>query len=68
MSGVTGFFAGSWLAHRIGHSIFDSQITIEPVLFPIIMAIAVVVTFAGSAAAIRRAVKFDPVFALRGDA
>jgi putative ABC transport system permease protein len=66
--GLTGFFAGSWLAHRIGRSIFDSQITIEPVLFPIIMAIAVIVTFAGSAAAIRRAVKFDPVFALRGDA
>ena len=67
-SGFTGFFAGSWLAHRIGYSIFASQITIEPILFPIIMAIAVAVTFAGSAAAIRRAVKFDPVFALRGDA
>src|SRR5215470_3208418 len=68
LSGLTGFFAGSWLAHRIGHSIFASQITIEPILFPIIMAIAVAVTFAGSAAAIRRAVKFDPVFALRGEA
>jgi putative ABC transport system permease protein len=68
LSGFTGFFAGSWLAHRIGRSIFDSQITIEPILFPVIMAIAVLVTFAGSAAAIRRAVKFDPVFALRGDA
>jgi putative ABC transport system permease protein len=67
-SGFTGFFAGSWLAHRIGYSIFASQITIEPIVFPIIMAIAVAVTFAGSAAAIRRAVKFDPVFALRGDA
>ena len=67
-SGLSGFFAGSWLAHRIGYSIFASQITIEPILFPIIMAIAVAVTFAGSAAAIRRAVKFDPVFALRGDA
>ena len=66
--GVIGFFAGSWLAHRIGRSIFDSQITIQPVLFPVIMAIAVIVTFAGSAAAIRRAVRFDPVFALRGDA
>ena len=53
--GVIGFFAGSWLAHRIGLSIFDSQITIQPVLFPVIMAIAVIVTFAGSAAAIRRA-------------
>ena len=66
--GVTGFFAGSFLAHRIGRSIFDSQITIQPVLFPMILAIAVIVTFAGSAAAIRRAVRFDPVFALRGDA
>ncbi len=66
--GVAGFAAGSLLAHQIGRSIFNSQISIEPVLFPIILAIAVVVTFAGSAAAIRRAVKFDPVFALRGEA
>jgi putative ABC transport system permease protein len=66
--GVAGFFAGSLLAHRIGRSIFDSRITIQPVLFPVILAIAVMVTFAGSAAAIRRAVQFDPVFALRGDA
>src|SRR5215472_15476693 len=67
-AGVTGFFAGSFLAHRIGRSIFDSQITIQPVLFPVILAIAIMVTFAGSAAAIRRAVQFDPVYALRGDA
>jgi len=66
--GTTGFIAGSILAHRIGRSIFASQITIQPVLFPVILAIAVIVTFAGSAAAIRRAVQFDPVFALRGDA
>jgi putative ABC transport system permease protein len=66
--GVTGFLAGSFLAHRIGRSIFASQIEIQPVLFPVILAIAVIVTFAGSAAAIRRAVQFDPVFALRGDA
>ncbi|MBI3476165.1 MAG: ABC transporter permease [Acidobacteria bacterium] len=68
IGGVAGFAAGSMLAHQIGRSIFNSQISIEPVLFPIILAIAVFVTFAGSAAAIRRAVKFDPVFALRGEA
>jgi putative ABC transport system permease protein len=68
LGGLIGFFTGSWLAHRIGRSIFDAQITVQPVLFPVIMAIAVIVTFAGSASAIRRAVKFDPVFALRGDA
>jgi putative ABC transport system permease protein len=65
--GIAGFSAGALLAHQIGQSIFNSQISIEPVLFPIIIAIAVFVTFAGSAAAIRRAVKFDPVFALRGE-
>ena len=67
VGGVAGFSAGALLAHQIGRSIFNSQISIEPVLFPIILAIAVFVTFAGSAAAIRRAVKFDPVFALRGE-
>ncbi len=67
VGGVAGFSAGALLARQIGRSIFNSQISIEPVLFPIIIALAVFVTFAGSAAAIRRAVKFDPVFALRGE-
>jgi putative ABC transport system permease protein len=67
VGGVAGFSAGALLARQIGRSIFNSQISIEPVLFPIILAIAVFVTFAGSAAAVRRAVKFDPVFALRGE-
>jgi putative ABC transport system permease protein len=67
LGGIVGFAGGSLLAHQIGRSIFNSQISIEPVLFPVILAIAVFVTFAGSAAAIRRAVKFDPVFALRGE-
>lgn len=67
LGGVVGFGVGSLLAHRIGESIFNSQISIPPVLFPVILAIAVIVTFAGSAAAIRRAVGMDPVFALRGE-
>ena len=68
LGGILGFAGGTLLARQIGRSIFDSQITIEPVLLPVILAIAVIVTFAGSAMAIRRAVKFDPVYALRGEA
>src|SRR5215472_10032777 len=68
LGGTAGFAAGAVLARQIGRSIFSSQITIQPVLFPIILAIAVFVTFAGSAVAIRRAVQFDPVFALKGEA
>ena len=68
LAGAAGFAGGALLAGEIGHSIFDSRITIQPVLLPVILTIAVLVTFAGSAAAIRRAVRFDPVYALRGDA
>jgi putative ABC transport system permease protein len=67
IGGLVGFAAGGLLARQIGHSIFNSQIAIQPVLLPVILAIAVIVTFAGSAAAIRRAVLLDPVFALRGE-
>ena len=67
LGGLAGFVVGSGLAHQIGHSIFNSEISVPPVLLPVILAIAVVVTFAGSAAAIRRAVSMDPVFALRGE-
>ena len=67
IGGVVGFGIGIVLARQIGHSIFNSNISIPPVLLPVILAIAVIVTFAGSAAAIRRAVTLDPVFALRGE-
>jgi putative ABC transport system permease protein len=67
IGGFVGFVAGGLLARQIGRSIFDSQITITPVLLPVILAISVIVTFAGSAAAIRKAVRLDPVFALRGE-
>jgi putative ABC transport system permease protein len=67
IGGVIGFGAGALLAHQIGESIFNSHISIQPVLLPVILAIAVIVTFAGSTMAIRRAVGLDPVFALRGE-
>ncbi len=67
MAGTLGFAGGALLAGQISHSIFNSQITIQPVLLPIILTIAVIVSVGGSAAAIRRAVKFDPVYALRGE-
>jgi putative ABC transport system permease protein len=66
--GLVGFAGGSLLARKLGQAIFGSAIAVEPVLLPLILALAVVVTFAGSAAAIRRAVKYDPVHALKGEA
>jgi putative ABC transport system permease protein len=68
LGGSVGFAGGAMLARVIGRSIFDSQIGVDMVLFPVVIGIAVLVTFAGSGLAIRRAVKFDPVYALRGEA
>ena len=66
--GLVGFAAGGWMARELGRSIFGSAITLAPVLLPVILGIAMAVTFIGSAAAIRRAVKYDAVHALRGEA
>ncbi len=68
LGGTAGYAIGKLLAQQIGRWIFDSRIAVQPVLFPIILAIAILVTFAGSASSIRRATCFDPVLALRGDA
>jgi putative ABC transport system permease protein len=66
--GLVGFAAGGLLARELGRTIFGSAITVEPILLPVILGIAIAVTFVGSAAAIRRAVRYDPVRALRGEA
>ena len=68
VGGLVGFAGGTLLARKLGQTIFGSDIAVEPVLLPMILALAIVVTFAGSAAAIRRAVKYDPVHALKGEA
>jgi putative ABC transport system permease protein len=68
IGGSIGFAIGAGLAHQIGYKIFDQAIVIQPVLFPYILGVAVLVTFAGSALSIRKALRFDPVRVLRGDA
>jgi putative ABC transport system permease protein len=67
LSGSVGFAAGSILARHIGLAIFGSQISAQPVLLPFVLLIAIGVTFAGSALAIRRAVSLDPAYVLRGE-
>ena len=68
IGGLAGFAFGSVLAQRLGRTIFGSGMAVQPVLLPVVIGLAIAVTFAGSATAIRRAVKSDPVRALRGEA
>ncbi len=66
--GLLGFVAGSFLAHRIGQSIFGSSIAVHPVVLAVVIFAAFAVTFLGSAGAVRKAMQFDPAVVLRGDA
>jgi len=68
LSGAVGILFGAWLARVIGMSIFQSPVAITPLLIPVVLSLAVVVAFAGSALPIRRATKLDPVLVLRGNA
>jgi putative ABC transport system permease protein len=68
IGGTAGFLIGIGMAQEIGKWIFNARVAFEPVLFPVILAVALLVTFAGSAASIRRAVHFSPAIVLRGDA
>jgi putative ABC transport system permease protein len=68
LAGTVGFLVGAWLSRAIGISIFRSPIAPTPLLIPVVLSLAVIVTFAGSAAPIRRAAKLDPVLVLRGGA
>jgi putative ABC transport system permease protein len=68
VAGLIGFGLGSVIAQRIGRTIFHSGVEITPVLLPIVIFLALLVTIGGSAAAIRRALRLDPVVVLRGDA
>ena len=68
LGGAVGFGIGALLAQQLGRVVFSSQIAVHAVLLPIVLGIAMAVTFAGSAASIRRAMKLEPAIVLRGDA
>ena len=69
LTGATlGFLAGTVLAHQIGQNVFGSAIVVRPVVLVLVLFTALLVTFLGSAGAVRKAMRFDPAVVLRGDA
>jgi putative ABC transport system permease protein len=68
VSGFVGFIVGALLARFVGHAVFGSAVVIQPILLPFVLIAACLITLLGSAHAIRRVSKLDPVLALRGEA
>ncbi|WP_260705282.1 ABC transporter permease [Edaphobacter flagellatus] len=75
-AGSLGYLAGSGLAAWLGARIFGSAGTgthlaladiLNPVLLPVVIALALFVAIAGSTPAIRRALTMDPSAILRAD-
>jgi len=72
-AGSLGYLAGSGLAEWLGARIFvgdggAAESVLIPVLLPVVVALALVVTIAGSTPSIRAALRMEPSAILREDA
>ncbi|MEO6912205.1 MAG: FtsX-like permease family protein, partial [Edaphobacter sp.] len=73
-AGTVGYLLGSGLAAWLGARIFSGDGTatigpiLNPVLLPVVVALALVVAVAGSTPSIRTALEMDPSTVLRADA
>src|SRR5208337_5613320 len=64
LGGVAGYFLGSLLAWRLAMAVFGSAVGVHWVILPVCVAIALLVTLAGSALPLGRALKISPSLAL----
>jgi len=65
LGGVAGYFFGSLLAWRLALAVFGSAVGVHWVILPVCLAAALLVTLAGSALPLGRALKISPSLALR---
>jgi putative ABC transport system permease protein len=66
IGGLVGFGAGAGFAQIIGQSVFDSYITMRPIVIPLVAVLVVLVTLLGSIPAIRMLLKLQPAEVLHG--
>ena len=62
--GTMGFGLGAVLAAHMGQTVFGSAIVVHPVVFVIVLMIALLVVFGGSLGAIFKAMRLDPAIVL----
>jgi len=67
LGGVLGFLAGQGLARVLGRVVFGSDVAVNWLLLPVILLVALAVTFAGTWLPLRRVARFQPATVLRGE-
>jgi len=65
--GLVGYGLGSWMATRLSLAVFGAPTSIEWVVLPTVLALALLVTLAGSAVPLTRGLKLSPVAVLRNE-
>jgi putative ABC transport system permease protein len=65
IGGLIGATAGVFLAKYVGQAVFHDSIEVSPVLPVLIMLAAVLISLAGAAQPLRRAVRLEPAVILR---
>jgi putative ABC transport system permease protein len=65
--GVAGFFAGGLLAKRLGSTVFGASTSFQWIILPMAVALALVVTLAGSALPLGRGLRISPATVLRNE-
>ncbi|MCR4834719.1 MAG: ABC transporter permease [Butyrivibrio sp.] len=66
IGGIVGFFAGLGFAQIIGHTVFDSAITMRPMVIPVVAVLVFIVTLIGCIPAIRMLLNLHPTEVLHG--
>src|SRR5207245_5048251 len=63
--GVAGYIAGSFMAWRLGLSLFGTPMGVHWVVFPACLGLALLVSLSGSAVPLGRVLKISPASVLR---
>lgn len=66
IGGAVGFGVGYGFAQIIGYTVFSSSIALSPMVIPLVAALVILVTLAGSIPAIRTVLRLDPAEVLHG--
>ena len=65
--GLLGFWAGYGLAQGVGEQVFGSAVALNWLLLPIILLLALGVSFVGTWVPLSRAARYQPAMVLRGE-
>jgi len=65
--GMAGFLLGTALARSLAQRVFGSPAQVSPMVFPVVLGLALLLMLGSSLVPIRRAIRLDPGVVLRGD-